>query len=100
MIARLTRFYGLDPCRWLAELPLGIVRAYSRMIPRLKAEESIEAVRRTGVGTGSLSADASAATIAGWEQTIGVASRYVVQRPTAAAFAGMGFGIRRVPKTA
>lgn len=50
------RFYGGDPVRWLAEIPLGIVRACTRMMPRLRAEESVLATERIGVGTGSVGA--------------------------------------------
>ncbi|MEZ5790509.1 MAG: hypothetical protein R3D34_06870 [Nitratireductor sp.] len=50
-MARLQRFYGGNPRDWLETLPLALVRAFARMLPRLEAEETLR-----NWGTGSLAA--------------------------------------------
>jgi hypothetical protein len=43
-VARLQRFYGGPPGWWLAEAPIALVRALSAMLPRLQAEERLNAI--------------------------------------------------------
>lgn len=50
-MARLQRFYGGDPRQWLETMPIAMVSAYAAMLPRLEAEETLNAW-----GTGSLAA--------------------------------------------
>jgi hypothetical protein len=50
MTARLTAFYHVDPWRLLAEIPMGALRALSKMLPRLRAEQSFEVVDQLAVG--------------------------------------------------
>lgn len=66
MIPRLVRFYGGNPMRWLAELPMVVVKACHRMIAPLSAEESLVTFQRVAVGTGSFKEQVSHAVLAGW----------------------------------
>lgn len=100
MIARLTRFYGGDPWRWLAELPMGIVRACMRMLPRLQAEEAIEAAERVGVGSGAYSEADQNAIMSRWRAAQQPAGQPGVARATPQLLARTGIGFRRVPRAA
>src|SRR5512139_404025 len=41
ILARLQRFYGGEPEAWLTRVPVALIRAYARMLPRLRAAEAI-----------------------------------------------------------
>ena len=43
MLPKLSRFYGGTPTEWL-HCPLPLLRAYSAMLPRLQAEETLRQV--------------------------------------------------------
>lgn len=93
---RLVRFYGGDPWRWLAELPLGIVRACARMLPTLEAEEAFAAL---AVRTGSLKEDGFNGFLRRWNKAI-ESMRGPAARPHPTQLAAAGIGFRRVPKVA
>jgi hypothetical protein len=45
-----SRFYGGPPGWWLAEAPIALVRALSAMLPRLQAEERLNAITDVAIG--------------------------------------------------
>lgn len=47
------RFYGGDPAGWL-DMPMGMLEAYSRMLPRIEAQESLRAIDNTAAGMGTM----------------------------------------------
>jgi hypothetical protein len=53
---------------WLARTPLAVVRACLDMLPRLEAEESILAVNRTAVGSGTARRDRAQQVTRSWER--------------------------------
>lgn len=53
MIARLQTFYGGRPMDWL-RMPLCVLRAYLKMLPRLRAERSLEGVSVALVASGNM----------------------------------------------
>lgn len=95
---RLVRFYGGDPLRWLAELPLGIVRACSRMLPKLEAEEAESAL---AVRSGRLTDEGFASYMRRWAKSReGDAGGRPGQRLSPAQLAAHGIGFRRIAKAA
>jgi hypothetical protein len=69
MTARLTAFYHVDPWRLLAELPMAILWAFSKMLPRLQAERSLEACDQLAVGINAAFAEGStAAPVRRWRE--------------------------------
>jgi hypothetical protein len=96
-MARLLRFYGGNPVQWLAELPLGVVRACARMVPRLQAEEAFAGMT---VHTGNVPEDAFKATTERWRaalQPIGAKARRRAADPR--RLSAIGIGYRRVKAT-
>lgn len=55
-MARLQRFYGGDPERWL-HLPSALVRCYARAVPRLDAGEMLQRVTASALGMGNVPKD-------------------------------------------
>jgi hypothetical protein len=99
MIARLTAFYGVDPWRLLAELPLGILRALSKMLPRLQAEQSIEAADQIAVGVPLAFAGEGKAAIRRWRDVLPSTAQPSTGAPASPQqLAGSGIGHRLVPK--
>ena len=99
MIARLTAFYHVDPWRLLAELPMGILRALSKMLPRLQAEQSIEAADQIAVGVPLAFAGEGKAAIQRWRASLPSASGPSTRAPASPQqLAGSGIGHRLVPK--
>lgn len=96
MIARLVRFYGGDPWRWLADLPLGIVRGCIRLIPQLQAEEAFAGAERVGIGTGSFKESDQKAVMRRWRDALPTTGRRA-SRATPRTLAALGIGFRRVP---
>lgn len=81
---------------WLTETPRRIVRACLAMLPRLQAEESLLAVRRTGLGVGAFARHDARKLTEAW-----VAAAHATpsgRRPTQHAspdiLATMGIGVR------
>jgi hypothetical protein len=77
------------------ETPLAIVRASSRMLPRLEAEESLLATQRTAVGTGSLSKDDRQAVVRRWARQVDIPATQAVRTKDPGALAAMGIGLRQ-----
>ena len=53
IIPRLQRFYGGNPGEWLS-LPVGTIELFAKMLPRLRAEENIEAWQIASTAAGTL----------------------------------------------
>jgi hypothetical protein len=53
VIARLQRFYGGDPTKWL-RTPLSLLHAYIDNITKLQAEEALSGAQVVTVGSGNL----------------------------------------------
>jgi len=53
MIARLQLFYGGSPQDWV-KIPLCLVRAYIKMIPRLRAEQALNNISEVMLGSGTM----------------------------------------------
>lgn len=100
MIARLTRFYGGDPWRWLAELPLGVVRAMVKAIPKLQAEEALSAVQQVACGTGSFANKRDErAVLDTWTRHAGIQRPAPVKAsPEMLAAAGIGVTLVETPR--
>lgn len=78
--------------------PLWLVRAYLAMLPRLTAEESLQAAERTAMGSGALKKSAYQSVHRRWVR----AAAHGMTRPVRprgavdpAALAAMGIGVRR-----
>lgn len=82
---------------WLERLPFRIVRACAAMMPRLQAEESLTAVERTAVGTGSLKKEDAQAITRAWARDVAPSSRERVQRITPEALEAIGIQYQIVP---
>jgi hypothetical protein len=67
------------------------------MLPRLQAEEAMQAATRVSAGTGTLTTDAARRVWRAWELAADRASRAPAP-PHAGAAAAAGIGIRRVAK--
>jgi len=97
MTARLTAFYHVDPWRLLAELPMGILRALARMLPRLQAEQSLEAVDQIAVGINmGFTEGATKGPARRWQQALQGATPLPRDRATPQQLAAIGIGVRRV----
>lgn len=96
-MARLTAFYGLDPWRLIAELPLRVVRALSRMLPRLQAERSFEAADQVAVGINAAFAEGyTKGPVHRWQDAIQPAGDQPVARATTQQLQRVGIGVRIV----
>jgi hypothetical protein len=98
MTARLTAFYGVDPWRLLAELPMGIVRGLSRMLPRLQAERSYAAADEIGVGVNfAFEKDHGKHALGRWRAALGVSGPAMrPPRATPEVLQGLGISFRKV----
>lgn len=67
MIPRLQSWYGGDPMVWF-DMPLGVLRAYATMLPRLMAERWLESVAVIQVGTGSVTKESATSTVRSWRR--------------------------------
>lgn len=78
-------------------MPLALVHACQVMLPRLAAEEALEAVNRTAVGSGAAEEDDARRALGAWEKDANgpqpAASRTQLSD---AALGSMGIGRRRV----
>ena len=77
---------------WLTRFPLGIVKAFLAMAPRLRAEESQIEATRAAMGSGFIPADTKRAIERTWAEE--AAGHRDAARPTAAGLAGIGIGVR------
>jgi hypothetical protein len=71
MLIRLQRFYGGNPREWL-RLPVFLLKAYIAAMGRLMAEEALEQVARTLVGTGNMDKDDANKNIRAWQRAADV----------------------------
>ena len=78
----------------MTSVPVGLVRAYIRMLPRLAAEQILDAATSAGLGAGSMS-DAEGVTRKLMDQASGETTRRRAPLTEAAA-AIMGISIERV----
>lgn len=88
---RCQRFFGGDPAGWLTIVPVRLVRAYLHMLPRLAAEETLDASTAVGLGTGSLK-DARTVT-RDLMRLAGGTPATARERPSPAALAEMGIKV-------
>lgn len=78
-------------------MPLRLLRAYDRMLPRLTAEESLLAARRASVASGFMPSGTTSAILREWmTQAFGPQP---VRPANRAALGDMGLGHRRVKVT-
>jgi hypothetical protein len=97
MTARLTAFYGLDPWRLLAELPMGIVRALSKMVSVLQAERSFEAADQIALGVNFAFEKGHTTDVQQrWREAVQPDMRVTVARATPERAARVGIGWRGV----
>jgi len=83
---------------WLTRTPLALVRACARMLPKLEAEEALDAVTRLTVGVGRLPARELRRVVDSWQRSAG---QETVVRPKtlqefAATVGSMGLGVQIV----
>jgi hypothetical protein len=97
-VPRLQRFYGGSVASWWAEVPVGLMRRYLAMMPRLEAEESFRSANRIAVGTGALSKDASRGVTGAWRAAAGLSVARRQAAPSLLRHAGIGR--RLVPRAA
>lgn len=91
VVARLQRFYGGEIASWWTEVPLGLIRRYLAMLPRLEAEESLRAADCVAVGAGVLMPEDRRRLMAAWRAAAGWrASRSTPASPGVLQQAGIG----------
>lgn len=79
---------------WLAETPVSVVQACMAMLPRLEAQESLQAANRYKVGSGKLPKEQHDALAREWEQQAHAGRPKPKADPS--VLAAHGFAIRRV----
>lgn len=83
----------------LFTIPMGLLRAYGRMLPKLQAQESLLMAERLGVGTGAVSVPKQREIRRSWNAE---ANRGGGKRPRTKVapeqLGAMGIGFKRVPK--
>jgi hypothetical protein len=82
-------------------MPIPLLNAYADHMPRLSAEESLLAAERVAVGSGSLRKGVGRRIADGWRRR--AQTQRMILRPTSRAqweaqAAGVGVGVKRVPK--
>lgn len=75
------------------------MRAYLRMLPRLRADESLLEMTRTAMGSGRLESADAGPIHRRWVQTSEGAARVAAEKATPAILAAHGIGVTRVPRT-
>lgn len=78
------------------DAPMWSVRSALRMIPRLEAEESLQAATRTAVGSGTLTKHDSSRIQRQWADISRTAAARV-RRPSPGQLADMGIAVEEVP---
>ena len=83
---------------WASAVPLAVLTASLAALPRLEAEESILAMTRVAMGTGSFKEETSRQIRKDWVRT--AEGPQPIEKAVAAprALPGMGFGSRRVKR--
>jgi hypothetical protein len=81
---------------WLTRTPLAIIKVCVAMMPRLQAEESLSAVERTAIGSGSLKTSDAHAITRRWART--ASGREQIERLSPAGLQAIGIGYQIVPK--
>ena len=90
-IPRLQRFYGGTAMHWLSDVPVVVVEAFTAMLPRLQAEESLQEAERMAVGAGNRSKDFTRDVTRRWAASAGI--RRKAQPATMADLVAMGFEV-------
>lgn len=80
-------------------VPLGLVKAYARMVRRLTAEESLLEVERVRVAHGALSKDGQRRVLRRWRRDQGEGARPAAARPVV-ELAAVGIGFQRKTREA
>lgn len=86
---------------WFTRVPLGLLNAYMKQLPRLQAEESILAATRIAVGSGKT--DQGSAMVRQWNAVITPETERSVEerrerfKQSIGRLTGMGYGLRKVP---
>ena len=88
--------YGGDARLWLDGLPMAVVRAAIRMLPRVQAEDSLRTSQMVAVGSGTLSRDARQQVLSAWLSV--VRGDRPAERLSPEGMVNAGIGYRRVPK--
>lgn len=91
-VPRLQRFYGGDVMTWLADVPVVVVEAFTRMLPRLQAEEALADAERMAVGAGNRTPEFNRSATTRWMATAGV-KRAVRKATSPEEFAAMGINV-------
>lgn len=87
--------------RWLSDIPMGLVKRCARMLPRLRAEEALERIEQTAVGSGAAERGDQRMILDGLRLDIGVAARAPrMTRGDVQNVRAIGIGTRLVPKAA
>ncbi|MDP3720764.1 MAG: hypothetical protein Q8T13_23630 [Acidobacteriota bacterium] len=97
----MTAFYHVDPEAWLFRVPIGVIRAYVGMLPKLRARDSLLEVQRLGVGTGSFKKDDQKSIQRDWREAADLRSAGKSNRVVATPeqLGSMGIAMRRPKKT-
>jgi hypothetical protein len=82
-------------------MPTPFLNAYADELPRISAEESLQAAERVAVGSGTLKKGVGRRIADGWQKQAGKSRP--VMRPKSkemyqAQMAGLGIGVKSVPK--
>ena len=93
---RLVRFYGGDPMTWLEGTPSAVITACLEMLPKLEAEEQIDGVNVTVLGSGN--AEADSARVLKQKMEIAAAGRAGRKKADPGVLAAQGFAVRRVKR--
>src|SRR5688500_3605156 len=96
LLPHLSRFYG--PHDWLS-MPTSLLNAYAEQLPRISAEESLQAAERIAVGSGTLKRGVDRRISDGWTRQAG--QRRLVIRPKSAQMyqaqmSALGIGVKLV----
>lgn len=81
-------------------MPTPLLNAFAENLPRISAEESLQAAERVAVGSGTLKKGVGPRIASGWQRQAD--QRRVVIRPKSremyqAQMAGLGIGVKTVP---
>jgi hypothetical protein len=82
-------------------MPTPLLNAYAEQLPRITAEESLQAAERVAVGSGSLKKGVGSRIASGWQRQADqkrIAIRSTSREMYHAQMAGLGIGVKKVPK--
>lgn len=100
ILPQLTRFYGISPQVWWTEIPIGTIRAYLAMLPRLDAQESQLAVTRAALGTGSIKPEDARPIMRAWDELANQGQRQKPVKATLDMLPALGIDVVFQPPTA